>query len=736
MQLYCSFQKLIFKDEKTGLAFFTVIPIDSKIPLDKEFGNLFCKGIILDYYPENMPLLLEGEYINGNKPFFYVKKVKPAGKNDSATLSFIINSNFSGIGNAYSEKIINLSNGNIFDYCKHDYAYEQLKSLGLKEENVISFINRINEYSNMQELVFFISYYGGEYSKAKIIYEKYGKEAIEKIRENPYILQECGVNYFVIEALAKKNNINVLNETRIEALIKEAMKIIEANGNTRTTFQQIFNTCRFLEKRANQGYKTNNINILAHILRNKDKYYIKETEKGYYLYTRRMFKIEDKSAKHVIRLINNRISFPTNEASIEEIEKKKNIKYGDEQKKAFNLLKDSGIKILTGGPGTGKSTVIDGLIKYYKQMFPENSVALCSPTGAASKKLREITGDDSAKTIHKLLDVKPSFDNSYTYRDEYNQLSYDLVIADEFSMSDAELFMMLVSGMKDGALLLLVGDQNQLSSVGSGNVLHDLLQSDIVESVTLKKVYRQSKESSIISNSIKIKSGNYQLDYDRNFEIYTVSSEEAMINTTINMAYKYKRNKNVKIYSPVKNNKYLFSTFQLNNKIRDMKNNKPGNKFMIYNGVKFYINDPIIMNKNNYKKGYLNGDQGVIVDIIHGKNGDSKMYIQLDGYDDEIILKGSNLSEIDLAYALTIHKSQGSECDIAITLIPEKPKGMLERSLVYVASTRAREKNIFIVQNNALKDAILTDRRHLRNTGLLDQIKENKYNLMQDYLKG
>lgn len=727
MEFYCSFQHIIYKDAKTGLSMFAVKPDDKEIPINEEYGNLACKGIILDTYPKDMPLIIEGDYINVKFPYLKVREVRPAGKNDAITLSFIKNGGFKGIGEAYSKKIIELTNGDVFNYCKHSNAVYELTNLGLKKEDVISFVNKINEYSQLQDLISLISYYGGDYNSAKDIYEKYGKDSINIINKNPYILQSCEVSYFVVETLAKKAGIKTLNEIRIESLVRESIKNIESRGNTRMTFENLFNACSYLENKANQGYKTDRISILAYVLRNKDKFYIKETRDGYMVYSKKMYRIENKSASHVARLLKTKKNFPIELASIEKIEKERRIKYGNEQKEAFNLLKDSGIKILTGGPGTGKSTVIDGLIRYYKQMFPNNTVALCSPTGAASKKLREITGDDTARTIHKLLDVKPSFNNGYNYRDEYNQLSYDFIIADEFSMTDAELFMMLVSGMKDGALLLIVGDQDQLSSVGSGKVLHDLLNSDHIESVRLKEVYRQAGESSIIANSIKIKEGDSNLISDDNFLICNVNNEDYMLDFTLRMASSFKsfERKNIKIYTPVKNEKYVISTHELNNRIRDLYNKDNYNKkFLIYNSVKFYVDDPVIMNKNNYKMGYLNGDQGKIVDIEIDDKGNSTMYVMLDGYDEEFILSGARLAEVELAYALTIHKSQGSECDTAIILVPEKPKGMLERSLVYVAATRARQKNILVVENNALDVAIATDKRYLRNTGLLEEIQE------------
>ena len=388
------------------------------------------------------------------------------------------------------------------------------------------------------------------------------------------------------------------------------------------------------------------------------------------------------------------------------------------------MFDSSGVKILTGGPGTGKSTVIDGLLQYYRQMFPGNSVALCAPTGAAAKKLREVTKGD-ARTIHKLLDVKPFGKDDMQYKDEYDQLPYDLIIVDESSMIDIELFMMLSSGVKSGALVLFVGDEDQLSSVGPGNVLHDMIDSGYIPSCQLRKVYRQKGDSSIVENSIRMREGNINLVQDDSFEIIRVSNQIELEEKAIEIIQresKGHRKQDMKVYSPVRNPKYIVSTYFMNKRLHDLFGLK-GEKQVVYDGTTFTVGDPIIMVNNNYALGYLNGDEGIVSDIVEEENGMMVMMLTMsDGTFHEI--SGKYMSDVELAYAITVHKSQGAECDTAIVLLPATPRNMLERSLIYVGATRAKRKNIIITENDALERAIENTQKKNRFSGLNAQVRK------------
>ena len=304
------------------------------------------------------------------------------------------------------------------------------------------------------------------------------------------------------------------------------------------------------------------------------------------------------------------------------------------------------------------------------------------------------------------------------YNNEHNQLQYDLIIADEFSMVDSELCSMLLTGIKQGSMLLIVGDENQLGSVGAGNVLHDLMKSQTIPFVRLTNVYRQQEGSAIIENSIRIRQGRCDLLEDDTFRIIRANNQEEMQKITLDLMKNTDASKyNIKLYSPIKKEKFPVSTFNLNNQIHSMLDFRK-EESIVYNKTVFSRGDKVIMLSNNYKVGYLNGDEGKIVNIFHFESYLTPV-VEIQLYDGTIFqIYGENLEDMALAYAITIHKSQGSECDTSLILLPLKPNGMLERSLVYVGITRAKQKNIIISEKNALEKGIFSNKCIMRTTGL------------------
>ena len=716
-----SYDKTLYRDEKTGFTIFTINSKAEDIPRTK-FGSIKCLGII-PAYPRNVPLYITG-IIAKDQQSIRIRSCEVCGRDVATTIAFLADKQFDGIGEKTAEEIVKRANGDVFKYCReNELAKEDFAEIkGLTLQAATSFVSKIKKYSELQELVSYIATIGGTCEDAEAIYKEYGNESMERIRRNPYVLFKADIPFVLREAIAKRNGIRTLNRKRVLALIYECFDRAAQNGHTCLTIKMLAEAADFIEKQANMGYHTNKLYLFSVIIEEKKNFVIQYDEDGTVrIYRTSMFEKESRAARHIIRLVKGARPFPTENVTVEEIEKDCGITYEEHQRDAFKLMSSGGVKILTGGPGTGKSTVIKGLLAYYRKMFPEASVALCAPTGAASKRMREVTGEH-AQTIHKLLDVKP-FGNSMQYRDEYNQLPYDLIIADEFSMVDTELFMMLVSGIKTGALLLIVGDEEQLASVGAGNVLHDLMDDKNIEVCRLTKVFRQSGNSAILENSIKIREGKSDLIEDATFEVHCVDTEEQMRDIAIDIMkknYKADNISHIKLYSPVKQKKYLPSTLNLNVEMHNILNSKSIDESLVYGGMTFSKGDPIIMGRNNYKLHYMNGDEGFVYNVRKSASGKACLELCIDN--ELITIMGKDLADVSLAYALTIHKAQGSECEIAVVLIPENPANMLERSMVYVAETRAKKKDILIIQGQALKRAVQTDRRQLRETGLNRQI--------------
>lgn len=717
IEFYARFVRTLFKDEATGDATFIVESDDNRLPRKKGYSGIKCVGRIINL-PKGMPVKIVGETSGTND--IIVNSICPQTNGEAATLSFLENRLFYGIGPSVASSIVKEFGYNIFDFCKKESAINELERIpGVTKKIANNLVYKVREYENLQELVEYLTSFGATYSSAKKIYETYGSDAIDMIEKNPYILYFAGVNYENREAIAKKNQIDDLDERRIGAIIHEAMDRIESAGNTCGTFKDVMEEIVFIEKSSNMGYVSSPISVLSYILSHKNKFEIKTYDNRTFIYRKYMSEIEEKVAKNVLRICNS----STFNGIIKPIEME-DIKFDKTQKDAFSLLDQSGIAILTGGPGTGKSTLIKGFIKSYKKEFPDKTVALCAPTGAAAKRLKEVTGE-RAVTIHKLLNIRPYGTKEYKFKNEKNPLIYDFIIVDEFSMVDTELFSMLTSAIKSGALLLLVGDEDQLPSVGAGNVLKELLENGLIRVKRLNKVHRQSGESTILKNSIKVRDGDPNIETDKTFIIERVSSTLEMEKLALEYMKKAVQKKDkfkIKLYSPIKKKEYNVGTFNLNSKIHGIANKESNNSF-IYNGVKFSINDPVIMLRNNYKKGYLNGDEGFITNI--SKNNNEEISVEIELLDNQkVILKENEFSDMDLGYCITIHKSQGNESDAGIILVPEKPVGLLERSLIYVALTRAKKQNIIITENYAFEKAIQRNNSINRKTNLNNRCKK------------
>lgn len=718
----CTYEKTLFRDEKTGYTIFTVRTDDPDIPRS-EYGNTVCTGNIV-HYPVGVPLRISGSAGTDPNGHTYIKAdaCTPQSGTASAGISFLSGGQFQGIGLKKAELVMSAAGSDLFAFCRREDAAEELSKIkGLTEEEALSIVRKVNMYAVMQDLLIWISGYGGTCRDAESIYEIYGNQSIEKIGENPYFGGFYSLSYYAREAIARRKGFRTHDGRRLRALVNEAFKNAEAGGSTCLTWRRLFKACRAIEKKANMGYETNPVCLAAHVLEKRGEYMTVRMGGQTRLYRKNMYEAERRIAEHARRLMNTRT--PAMKGSVEKVQDTLGICYSGEQKRAVELAGMSGIVILIGGPGTGKSTSTQGMLHYFRQVKPGGKIALCAPTGSAAKRLRELTGED-AQTICRLMGVRPYDDGMLACRDENSRLPYDMIIADEFSMADTEQCMMLLSGIKNGALLVLSGDEDQLASVGPGNVLHDLISCGKFPVVRLTKVYRQEESSSILENAARIRRGEADLIEDESTRLIYVEEEEAAEKAVLAEVCRDRKGM-TRLFTPVKSQKYRVGRFNMNRKIRSIKRRGRKDPELTYGGTSFAKGDPIIMTRNNYRTGYMNGDEGFVLAVRKAEDGRQDVDVEIDG--ELITLAGSDLDDIDLSYALTIHRAQGSECAVAVIVVPRRPSGMLVRSLVYVAATRAKEKNIFIIQGrDSLEKAIRTDSRPWRMTGLKEMLQEIK----------
>lgn len=391
------------------------------------------------------------------------------------------------------------------------------------------------------------------------------------------------------------------------------------------------------------------------------------------------------------------------------------IKYNDEQRTAISMAATEGVMILTGGPGTGKTTTLRGMLavlNHYGYTYE-----LCAPTGRAAKRMSEMTNHD-ASTIHRLLE----FQEGKFSRDESNPLAADVIICDEVSMVDLLLMQSLLKAIKPGGRLILIGDNDQLPSVGPGKVLGDMIDSHTIPTVKLTYIHRQAEGSLIIKNAHRIING-YWPETDnkegsdfflKRVTTYEECAEEVLTMVSGRLATAYP-GMTVQVLCPRRSDTQTCCN-RMNELIQETVNRR--GPFVEHYGTIYRKGDRVMQTKNNYAKSVFNGSLGEIVSVI----GDM-VYVKFDDDDRELLYMNEDLSELDLAYATTIHKSQGSEYDIVVLTMMKSDTSMLRRNLVYTAVTRAKKVCIIVGQRDAMDYA------------LRDWTQEKRYTMLKDRLE-
>jgi exodeoxyribonuclease V alpha subunit len=409
--------------------------------------------------------------------------------------------------------------------------------------------------------------------------------------------------------------------------------------------------------------------------------------------------------------------------TIEEMERRFKIQYAEKQKEAFRIMPLTNFMVITGGPGTGKTTIIKGLIELYKKNFPGSKISLCAPTGRAAKRMEETTGIP-ASTIHRLLEYRPEGEGLVCGRNEFNPINADLIIIDECSMIDTLLFSTFLKAVSPSTTLVMVGDVDQLPSVGAGNVLKDIIDSGKVMVVRLNEIFRQEETSKIVINANKINKGETDLEYGDDF-IFIEETDFLMLQETIKKVFRdelYGLNGNineVQVITPFRKHTST-GVNSLNGVLQEVANPKgTGKNDLRYGGTSFRAHDKVMQYKNNYDKMVFNGDTG----LVHRVNtADSSLVIKYDDQDEDVVYTAEELDEIQLAYATTIHKSQGCEYHTVIIPLTMEHKKMLQRNLIYTGVTRAKEKVILVGDKKALNYAIKNNRTTMRFSKLKERL--------------
>lgn len=701
-----------------------------------------------------MPFLVEGDYIKviGNfvthKEYGMQFKVETFGKIMPKTLEslekYLSNGTIKGIGPATAKKIVKLFGEDTINVFK--FEPEKLTQIkGITKEKAIEMAQCFVENWELWQIVGFLDNFGISPANAKNIYKKLGPQTIDEIEENPYILIDLvkGVDFTKLDKYALENGFDINNYKRIKCGIKYSLLKITYNGHCCTLEENLIKYVKDLLK-----VEYDDIEHCLIDLNVKEEIVIEKREEENWVYSKELYEAEANIASKLIVLdsAKNIKKISGFNEELEKIEKVGNIKLSSKQKEAIQAVNSNNVVIITGGPGTGKTTIIKNVIEIYKAHGKK--VVLCAPTGRAAKRMTEMTGEES-KTLHRLLEIgKIEKENEFTIMNyEVAPIDADVIIVDEASMVDIYLMNYLLNGIYQGTKLILVGDTDQLPSVGPGSVLKDIINSERIKTIFLDEIFRQAAQSKIIVNSHRVNDGEYflekeeQKDLKDDFFYIKEKSQDVMLAQLISLCKgrlenfgNYNFFENIQILSPTK--KGILGTKELNKKLQEELNPSDDKKNEKKVGdIIFREGDRVMQVKNNYDiywekgntlslnyetgTGIFNGEIGKIVkiDFIN-----KQIKILFDD-EKEAWYAFSDMDQIEHAYAITVHKAQGSEFDVVIVVVTQSSAMLLTRNLLYTGLTRAKKLLILIGNDNVVKFMIQNADAKIRNTGLEYKLK-------------
>ena len=594
---------------------------------------------------------------------------------------YLANGTIKGIGPATAKKIVGTFGEETINIFK--FEPKMLSNIkGITEEKAISIAEEFIANWEIWQLVGFLDKFGVGPQSAEKIYKTLGTNAIEEIEANPYILVDLvnKVDFTQIDKMALGIGIEYNNDKRIKSGIKHALRLSTYNGHSTVAYENLVQFVSTLLGVNGEYVEENIINLKA-----KNEIIIEERENGEkleeWVYLEEFYKAEKNIANKLINLKEGRNIKKINgfDRKIKTLEKHSDIELSEKQLEAVRAINDNNVCVIAGGPGTGKTTIIKTILELYKQ--EGKKVVLCAPTGRAAKRMSETTGED-AKTLHRLLELgKIVSDDSQDINTDLaiTPIDADIIIVDEVSMVDLFLMNYLVKGIYQGSKLVLVGDVDQLPSVGPGNVLKDIINSEAIVTIVLNKIFRQAAKSKIILNSHKVNEGKsfigteYEKDILEDFFYISENSKTKILDNVISLSTgrlkkygNYDFLKSIQVITPTK--KGELGTKELNKLLQEKINPyQEEKKEKKYGDIIFRENDRIMQIKNNYDiyweknndeveygSGVFNGEFGTIIKI-----NESEKQIKIK-FDDEKVAwyQYTDLDQIEHAYAITVHKAQ------------------------------------------------------------------------------
>ena len=713
-------ESIVYRNDENG---YTVLELDSDGELMTAVGNMPLVAV-----GETLSLL--GFYVNHSSygRQFSVKvceRSMPVGA--ASILKYLSSRAIKGVGPSTAKKLVEQFGDSTLDVIENEpQRLTAIKGITLEKAKKMS--EELQGHFGIRQLMAKLQSYGIPPQCVVSLWREYGKNAMTAIEENPYILcsEQFEVPFESADMIAQKQEKAADSIFRIEAGLFHILEHNKLNGHTCLPKDRLLQACSaFLELPQDkcaaclENMLTSNT-VFSHNINGRD-----------FIFTPQMYECE----LYVAARLNAMLRCPPTvikgvEKALDEIEISEKIEYAELQRRAVLEAASKGLLVLTGGPGTGKTTTLNAIIKILK--MNGEKVFLAAPTGRAAQRMSEVTGEE-AKTIHRMLEVSwDNRDRPVFKRNEANPLRCDALIIDEVSMVDSALFFSVMQAVPMGCRIILVGDSDQLPSVGAGNVLSDLIESYAVPVVQLNEIFRQSMKSLIVTNAHRIVKGEMPIlnETKKDFFFMQRNNKELIAKTIIDLcrtrlpqSYGFSPLDDIQVLCPGK--KGVLGTYDLNERLQASLN--PADELkseLVFNNKVFRCGDKVMQIKNNYDipwsrddgemgEGIFNGDVGILTSV----NKNSKT-VEVRFDDKTAKYHGDDLLNLELAYAATVHKSQGNEFNAVVIPMHKGAPQLYYRNLLYTAVTRAKNLLILVGDPSVVEYMVKNNRRTLRYSGL------------------
>lgn len=734
MGIVAAYDKTVFYNPSTRYAVLRMKTADIMVPQEArspyKFSDHLIRFTAVGFElprTDTVKLELEGQWVKGKYgPQLQVeqwKEIVPA--TVQGVRNYLASGLLKGIGTRTADAIVERFGLRALDVLEHE-PERLLEIRGITQDRLEEIKAGYAESQVMRELMTLLGPFQVTPNTAMKIYEYFGLNAVELLRESLYRLCEVpGFGFKKVDAIVRKAEGNLHDPVRVRGAL--FYMIQEARSKSGHLYLETGQLLRGALKLLNEGLEDPLTQEQAEreleamivtdvVVSSNDKIYLPH-----------VFRQESETARKIAQMVLETPEPVDLQPVMEQVKNRLGITLSQRQAEGVEMAFRHNLSIITGGPGTGKSTILRAVVETYRVLHPDKKIALTAPTGKASRRMAETTGVEDAQTLHSLLGLHGDEES----RKRKHPLEAGLLIVDEASMVDMWLAHQLFMRIAPGTKVLLVGDADQLESVGAGNVFHELIESGIVPVTVLDQIFRQAQDSRIAYNAKFINEGNSELYYGSDFSFIPAADQDEAAETVCRLYLEQAARvgiQQVQVLSPFRSDGAA-SSRHLNQVLRDEINPEAkGKPEIIYNGSAFRLRDRVIQLKNNYNmvlydrqgtvvgKGVFNGDVGIVREIRP-----DTVIINFDGRYAKYPL--DNLEELELSYAMTIHKAMGSEYDTVIIPMLTAHRILLTRNLFYTAVTRAKGRVLLVGQKKALFMAISATRKGKRNTLLAERMR-------------